>query len=226
MAIYRHHILPRLINWIMGQALLGKFRSRVVGEARGRVLEIGIGSGRNLPFYGAAADEVVGVDPSPELLAMARRAAAESSRPVTLPVTLVEQTAERLPFEDDSFDTVVVTWSLCSIPDPSAALREARRVLKPAGELRFVEHGLAPAQGVQRWQHRLTPLWSRCSGGCHLDRKMDDLIRAAGFHITDLTRSYLPGPKIMTFMYEGTAVPSGGAAQRNGAAPRLNGNVR
>lgn len=207
MAIYRHHILPRLINWVMGQALLGEARSRVVGQARGRVLEIGIGSGRNLPFYGAAADEIVGIDPSAELLAMARHAAAESPRPVTL----VERSAERLPFEDDSFDTVVVTWSLCSIPDPSAALMEARRVLKPAGELRFVEHGLAPAPGVQRWQHRLTPLWSRCSGGCHLDRKMDDLIRAAGFEITDLTESHLPGPKIMTFMYEGTAVPSGGA---------------
>jgi Methylase involved in ubiquinone/menaquinone biosynthesis len=216
MAIYRHHILPRLINWVMGQATLGAFRTRVVGGAHGRVLEIGIGSGRNLPFYGAGADEVVGIDPSPELLAMARCVAAESSRPVAL----VEQTAERLPFEDGSFDTVVVTWSLCSIPDPSAALREARRVLKPAGELRFVEHGLAPALGVQRWQHRLTPLWSRCSGGCHLDRKMDDLIRAAGFHITDLTRSYLSGPKIMTFMYEGTAVPSGGADQRNGTEPR------
>ncbi|QCG93517.1 methyltransferase domain-containing protein [Azospirillum sp. TSA2s] len=208
MAIYSHHILPRLINWVMGQALLAEARARVAGQARGRVLEIGIGSGRNLPFYGAAAEEIVGVDPSAELLAMARRAAAQSPRPVSL----VEQTAERLPFEDDSFDTVVVTWSLCSIPDPSAALREARRVLKPAGELRFVEHGLAPAPAVRRGQHRLTPLWSRCSGGCHLDRKMDDLIRAAGFEITDLTESHLPGPKIMTFMYEGTAVPSGGAA--------------
>lgn len=208
MAIYSHHILPRLINWVMGQALLAEARARVAGQARGRVLEIGIGSGRNLPFYGAAADEIVGIDPSAELLAMARQAAAQSPRPVSL----VERTAERLPFEDDSFDTVVVTWSLCSIPDPSAALTEARRVLKPGGELRFVEHGLAPAPAVRRWQHRLTPLWSRCSGGCHLDRKMDDLIRAAGFEITDLTESHLPGPKIMTFMYEGTAVPSGGAA--------------
>lgn len=208
MAIYSHHILPRMINWVMGQAMLAEARGRVAGLARGRVLEIGIGSGRNLPFYGAAAGEIVGVDPSAELLAMARHAAARSPRPVSL----VEQTAERLPFEDDSFDTVVVTWSLCSIPDPSAALREARRVLKPAGELRFVEHGLAPAPAVRRWQRRLTPLWSRCSGGCHLDRKMDELIRSAGFEITDLTESHLPGPKIMTFMYEGTAVPSGGAA--------------
>ncbi|MBP2291317.1 class I SAM-dependent methyltransferase [Azospirillum rugosum] len=216
MDMYRHHILPRLIDWVMGQETLGEFRSRVVGGARGRVLEIGLGSGRNLPFYGATAGEVVGVDPSPELLAMARQAAAAAPRPVTV----VEQTAERLPFEDGSFDTVVVTWSLCSIPDPSAALREARRVLKPGGELRFVEHGLAPAPGVQRWQHRLTPLWSRCSGGCHLDRKMDDLIRAAGFRVTELTKRYLPGPKIMTFMYEGTAVPSGTADQPENTDPR------
>ncbi|PWC39360.1 class I SAM-dependent methyltransferase [Azospirillum sp. TSO35-2] len=215
MDIYRHHILPWLTDWVMGQAMLGTFRSKIAGDARGRVLEIGIGSGRNLPFYGAAADEVVGVDPSAELLAIARRAAAEAPRPVTF----VEQTAERLPFDDGSFDTVVVTWSLCSIPDPSAALREAHRVLKPAGELRFVEHGLAPAPGVQRWQHRLTPLWSRCSGGCHLNRKMDDLISAAGFHITDLTTSQLPGPKVMTFMYEGTAVPSTGADRRKAPEP-------
>ncbi len=220
MDLYRHSILPRLIDWVMGQETLAEFRSRVVGGARGRVLEIGIGSGRNLPYYAAAAGEVVGVDPSPELLAMARRSTAAASRPVTLPVTFVEQTAERLPFADESFDTVVVTWSLCSIPDPSAALREARRILKPGGELRFVEHGLAPAPGVQRWQHRVTPLWSRCSGGCHLDRRMDDLIRAAGFHITDLTKRYLPGPKIMTFMYEGTAVPSASAGQPEDTAPR------
>ena len=202
MDLYQHHLLPFLTDWAMGQSVLRGFRSRVVGGVRGRVLEIGIGSGRNLPFYGAAAEEVVGVDPSAELLAMARRAAAASSRPVTL----IEQTAERLPFPEGSFDTVVVTWSLCSIPDPIAALREARRVLKPDGQLRFAEHGLAPDPGVQWWQHRLTPLWMRCAGGCHLDRKMDDLFRASGFQLSDLKTGYLPGIKLLAFMYEGIAV--------------------
>ena len=202
MGIYQHHLLPLLTDWAMGQSVLGDFRSRVVGGARGRVLEIGIGSGRNLPFYGAAAEEVVGVDPSAELLAMARRAAASSPRPVDL----VERTAERLPFPEGSFDTVVVTWSLCSISDPIAALREARRVLKPDGQLRFAEHGLAPDPGVRWWQHRLTPLWMRCAGGCHLDRKMDDLIRTSGFQLSDLETGYLPGIKLLAFLYEGTAV--------------------
>lgn len=202
MGLYQHHLLPLLTDWAMAQSVLGDFRSRVVGGARGRVLEIGIGSGRNLPFYGPVVEEVVGVDPSAKLLTMARRAAAASPRPVNL----VERTAERLPFPEGSFDTVVVTWSLCSIPDPIAALREARRVLKPDGQLRFAEHGLAPDPGVQRWQHRLTPLWMRCAGGCHLDRKMDDLIRASGFRLSELETGYLPGIKVLAFLYEGTAV--------------------
>jgi len=202
MGMYQQHILPLLTDWAMGQAVLRDFRSRIIGGARGRVLEIGIGSGRNLSFYGDAVEAVVGVDPSPKLLAMARRAATASPHPVNL----IEQTAERLPFAEHSFDTVVVTWSLCSIPDPVAALREARRVLKPGGQLRFAEHGLAPDFGVQWWQHRLTPLWMRCAGGCHLDRKTDDLIRASGLRIADLRTGYLPGIKLLAFMYEGTAV--------------------
>jgi ubiquinone/menaquinone biosynthesis C-methylase UbiE len=160
----------------MGQAQLQPYRSRVIGGAKGRVLEIGFGSGRNLPYCDAAVDEVVGVDVSSEMLALAAPAVAGSSHKLTL----LALTAERLPFEDHTFDTIVVTWSLCSIPDPTAALREARRVLKPQGQLRFVEHGLSPDPGVAKWQNRLTPLWVRCAGGCHLNRKSDDLIRGAG----------------------------------------------
>lgn len=202
MGIYQRHILPFLTDWAMGQSILMEHRSRTVGGASGRVLEIGIGSGRNLPLYGTNVGEVVGVDPSSELLAVARKAATTSR----VRVSLIERSAENLPFENASFDTVVVTWSLCSIPDPLAALREARRVLRPGGQLCFVEHGLAPDPGVRRWQHRLTPIWKVCAGGCHLDRKMDDLVRGSGLEIVDLTTGYLPAAKVIAFMYEGRAV--------------------
>jgi ubiquinone/menaquinone biosynthesis C-methylase UbiE len=165
------------------------------------VLEIGIGSGRNLPFYGGDVEEVVGVDPSPGMLALARRAHAAGPRRVEL----VEASAERLPFDACSFDATVVTWSLCSVPDPAAALQEARRVLRPGGRLLFVEHGLAPDPGVRRWQDRLTPVWRRWTGGCHLNRKPDDLVRAAGFTLERLDTGYARGPKPMTFIYEGAA---------------------
>jgi ubiquinone/menaquinone biosynthesis C-methylase UbiE len=201
--ICARYVLPRLTHFSMGQAQLRPYRVRVTGGARGRVLEIGIGSGRNLPFYGDAVEEIVGVDPSTELLVYAERAAAASKRKVTL----LPRSAESLALENRSIDTVVMTWSLCSIPDPGAALREAKRVLKPEGQLRFVEHGLSPDRGVQRWQERLTPLWSYCSGGCHLNRKSDDLIRDAGFRIAELATGYARGPRFAAYMYEGSANP-------------------
>jgi ubiquinone/menaquinone biosynthesis C-methylase UbiE len=203
MGIYQRHILPRLTHWSMGLEQLKAYRARVVGGAKGRVLEIGIGSGLNLPFYGDAVEEVIGVDPSHELLAIAGRAAIRSSRKIRL----LERSAESLPLDDRSVDTVVVTWALCSIPDPVAALREARRVLKPGGEFRFVEHGLSPDLGVRKWQHRLTPVWARCTGGCHLDRKTDALLRAAGFGVIALTTGYARGPRPLTYLYEGSANP-------------------
>jgi ubiquinone/menaquinone biosynthesis C-methylase UbiE len=187
----------------MGQAQLKPYRSRVTGGARGRVLEIGVGSGRNLSFYGGAIEEIIGIDPSTGMLAFAQTAATASIRKVTL----LPQSAETLPLANGSIDTVVVTWSLCSIPDPGAALREAKRVLKPEGQLRFVEHGLSPDPDVQRWQMRLTPLWSYCCGGCHLNRKIDDLISGAGFQIARLATGYARGPRFATYMYEGSARP-------------------
>jgi ubiquinone/menaquinone biosynthesis C-methylase UbiE len=201
MGFYDRVILPRLINLAMRSNRLVGYRQSTIEAARGLVLEIGIGSGMNLPLYGPPVTRVCGIDPSPELLRLAGRRAAEAS----VPVSLVRASAEQIPFRDAAFDTLVMTWTLCSIPDPGAALREMRRVLRPGGRLLFVEHGLAPEPGVVRWQRRLTPCWRRIGGGCHLDREMDDLIRAAGFAIDALDTGYMPGPKPWTFMYQGRA---------------------
>ena len=201
MGIYSKYVLPKLTHLSMGQAQLRPYRARIVGGAAGRVLEIGIGSALNLPFYGDAVDEVIGVDPSADMLALAERAIAASPKKVVL----LRSSAEHLPLDDRSVDTVVVTWSLCSIPAPAAALSEARRVLRPGGQLRFVEHGLSPDPGVRKWQDRLTPLWRWCSGGCHLNRKTDDLIRVAGFRLTELSTDYARGPRPLAYMYEGSA---------------------
>jgi len=163
------------------------------------VLEIGVGSGLNFPLYGKQVELVYGIDPSERLLSIARRRAAASA----IPVELLLGSATAIPLADDAVDTVVMTWTLCSIPGPLAALREMRRVLKPNGNLCFVEHGLSPEPSIERWQHRLTPAWRRMAGGCHLDRKMDDLIRQAD--LTNLHEEYAPGPRAMPYMYQGCA---------------------
>jgi ubiquinone/menaquinone biosynthesis C-methylase UbiE len=194
-------VLPRLLDLAMRNSRLADYRQETIRAARGVVLEIGVGSGLNLPLYAAVVDRVFGIDPSPELLDHARKRMADA----LVPVTLVRASAEQLPFVNADFDTVVMTWTLCSIPDPSAALAEMRRVLKPGGRLLFVEHGLSPEPGIIRWQRRLTPCWKRIGGGCHLDRKMDDVIRAAGFRVDTLKTGYMRGPKTWTFLYQGTA---------------------
>jgi ubiquinone/menaquinone biosynthesis C-methylase UbiE len=201
MGFYKKVVLPRLIELAMRNSQLGGYRQQTIGAARGHVLEIGVGSGMNLPIYGSAVDRVCGIDPSPELLDRARERVAAAR----VPVSLARAAAEQLPFRDAAFDTLVMTWTLCSIPNPSAALNEMRRVLKPGGRLLFVEHGLAPEPAIMRWQHRLTPCWRRIGGGCHLDRKMDDLIRNAGFRVDALETGYMKGPKPWTFMYVGSA---------------------
>ena len=144
---------------------------------------------------------IVGLDPSARLLSMARRRADR----VNAPVELMQGSATAIPLGDASVDTLVMTWTLCSIPDPLAALDEMRRVLKPGGALLFVEHGLSPEPGVARWQQWLTPAWRRLAGGCHLDRKVDDLLREAGFAIAELKAAYADGPRPMTYTYEGRA---------------------
>jgi ubiquinone/menaquinone biosynthesis C-methylase UbiE len=207
MSFYADRILPVLIDLSMRNKRLRPYRERVVGAAEGRVLEIGIGSGLNLPFYGGGVRQVTGLDPSPRLLARARERASR----LPMSVELREGLAERIPLGDSSVDTVVMTWSACSIPDVSTALVEMRRVLRPDGRLLFVEHGRAPEPNVARWQDRLTPFWLCVAGGCHLNRKVDALIEAAGFRIERLNTGYMNGPKPMTFMYEGRARPRSAA---------------
>lgn len=196
MSSYSRWVLPRLIDWTMRSSELMPYRERLVPLARGCVLEIGVGSGLNLPFYGDQVGYVIGLDPSPELLRRAGRLVVRTGRPVRL----VRAEAEALPLCDGSVDTVVMTWTLCSLRDALAGLAEVRRVLKHGGELLFVEHGLAPEPRVAAWQRRLNPLWTRIS--CHLDNPVDRLLREAGFEVVAVKAGYLgKGPKPMTFMY-------------------------
>jgi ubiquinone/menaquinone biosynthesis C-methylase UbiE len=204
MSFYSEHVLPHLINLSMRNRELQPYRERVISHAVGRVLEVGFGSGLNLPFYGPRVQEILGLEPSARLTAMAQRAVAHSEAPVIF----IASSAETIPIENRSIDTVVTTWTLCSIPDAARALAEMRRVLKPAGQLLFVEHGLAPEDDVRKWQHRLTPMWKRISGGCHLDRPIGKLIEGAGFRMRELQAGYMKGPKPLTFMYEGQATLS------------------
>jgi ubiquinone/menaquinone biosynthesis C-methylase UbiE len=199
MGLYQDRILPRLIDLVMRSERLAPYRQRAVSQAEGRVLEIGAGSGLNLPFYTVGVTEILGLEPHPKLRDLAR------GRQCGALWTTVEGSAEAIPLDDASVDTVVSTWTLCSIPGVAQALAEARRVLKPGGKLLFVEHGLAPDAGVRRWQHGLTPVWQRLAGGCRVNRPIPELVRQAGFEITRLQTGYMQGPRPMTFTYEGCA---------------------
>jgi ubiquinone/menaquinone biosynthesis C-methylase UbiE len=203
MGVYERFLLPRLIDRAMRHRDLSPHRARLLQGARGRVLEVGIGSGLNLPLYGEAVAQVIGVDPSPELLRRTRALAARSPRPVSL----LQARAEALPLARTSIDTVVMAWTLCSLSEPRAGLAEMRRVLRPDGALLFVKHGLAPEPRIAAWQHRLGPFWRRIS--CHLDNRVDALLREAGFEVARLQAGYLgKGPRALTYMYEGVARPS------------------
>lgn len=201
MGFYRKFVVPHLVNFAMDNKDAARCRSGIVPQARGRVVEIGIGSGLNLSFYSDQVTEVSGVDPSRELLEMAR----QRTNSVSFPVELINASAEELPLESDSADTVLMTWTLCSIPDPARALSEVRRVLKSSGDLIFVEHGLAPEPNIRKWQNRINRPWQAVTGGCNLNRQMDQLISSAGLKIQRLDTSYLPGPKMFTFTYKGSA---------------------
>lgn len=206
MGFYAHHVLPRIIDLAMRNKEAARLRALWIPQACGEVLEVGIGSCLNLPFYSPEVRRVYGVDPSVELRTMARSRALAG----TLKVEFLAQSAEELlPLGPASIDTVVVTWSLCSIADAPKALRQMKRVLKAGGRLIFIEHGRAPDPGVAAWQDRLTPVWSRFAGGCHLNRKIDDLIAGTGFEILELKTCYLRGPRPMTYTYQGLAEPAG-----------------
>jgi ubiquinone/menaquinone biosynthesis C-methylase UbiE len=200
-SLYRDFVVPALVDWSMRSKRLTPFRSRVVSAAEGRVLEMGIGSGLNLPFYTAQARQIFGLDPSPPLLARARNRVL-TTQPL---VQFLAGSAEQIPLDACSVDTVVMTWVGCSIADISRGLDEIRRVLRPGGHLLFVEHGRAPQQKIARWQDRLDPLWVRVAGGWHINRSPDVLIRQAGLRMKRLETGYIPGPKITTFLYEGLA---------------------
>ena len=204
MGFYAKHILPRLIELAMKNKEMARLRAAWIPQARGDVLEVGIGSGLNLSFYSSDVQRIYGVDPSVELQRIARERAAA----IPAHVEFLSQSIETsLPLANGSIDTAVLTWTLCSIPNPTKALHEIRRVLSPSGRLLFVEHGRAPDPRVAVWQDRLTPAWKRIGGGCHLNRKIDEMISAAGFQTIDLKTAYLPGPKAMTYTYQGIAAP-------------------
>ncbi len=202
MGFYANQILPHLIRATMRGRDFVPYRERLVTHARGRVLEVGIGAGENLRFYGPAVSEVIGLEPAATLAAIARHAAHGSK----FRVEITEASAERIPLPAASIDTVVMAWTLCSVTNPTAALREMQRVLRPDGRLLFVEHGLARDLRVQKWQNRLTPVWKHLAGGCHLNFRMDALIQNSGFTLERLETGYMPGLRPFTYMYEGCAV--------------------
>lgn len=202
---YERHILPTALDLACGMNAISRMRQRVVPRAHGRVLEVGIGSGLNMRYYDKArVTHITGLDPALQLQPLAQKRIAEAG----LSVDLIGLSAEKIPLPDACFDSIVITYTLCTIADPHAALLEMRRVLAPHGQLLYCEHGRAPDASVARWQDRLQPLWGPMAGGCQLGRDMPALLRAAGFALPDLDTRYLPGPRPLTFHYWGQALPN------------------
>jgi ubiquinone/menaquinone biosynthesis C-methylase UbiE len=206
MSLYERYILPPLTHWACGTRLLRARRAQLIPAARGDVLEIGIGSGLNFDFYDATRiSSLTGIDPSTALLSYARR----RLKSIAFPVKLMPVSAEHIPLANASMDTVVVTFSLCTIPGVAAALDEMRRVLKPDGQLLFCEHGLSADTNVQLWQKRLDPIWGKIAGGCHLSRDIPQLLREARFRCDNLRSGYLPhAPRFASYLFQGSATVS------------------
>ena len=202
MGIYQRYLLPRIVNFACGLRPMMKQREKIVPLAEGRVLEIGIGSGLNLPFYSPGrVKHLWGLDPSQEMWALSHGKAGTFD----LSVEFIEASAEHIPLDDGSVDTVLSTYTLCTIPDVNSALEEVRRVLSADGSLLFCEHGQAPDEQVRRWQSRVNPLWKRIGGGCNLNRPISQLLEQAGFIVREMNTMYLPGWKPASFNYWGTA---------------------
>lgn len=202
MSLYADRVLPHLVNFACSTEPTRRQRGKIVPLARGEVLEIGFGSGLNLPFYDRRqVRRIWGLEPSAGMRRKARPRVESSG----LDVELIDLPAESIPLEAHSVDTVLVTYSLCTIPDVPAALDEIRRVLRPGGCLLYCEHGIAPDESIRRWQHRLNPVWKRFSGGCNMDRDIPDLLVTGGFGITTDERMYIPGLKILSYNYWGVA---------------------
>jgi ubiquinone/menaquinone biosynthesis C-methylase UbiE len=204
MSLYAKYLLPRLIDLAMRKKAATSERARFIPAASGVVLEIGAGSALNIPFYGRAVERLYALDPSMELWRLGRHRVLD----VRFPIEFLQSSAESIPLGNDTLDTVVSTWTLCTIPDPRAALEEIRRVLRPDGTLIFIEHGWSPDARVRAWQERLNPLWKRVAGGCNLDRQIEQLIARAGFQISSLERGYGEGPKPFAYLYRGLARPA------------------
>ena len=201
MGLYRSQVLPRCMALAMGTEELAEHRQRAFGALSGRVLELGFGSGLNLPHYPPEVSALLAIEPVPVNRKLARKRIAASP----IPVEWVGLHGEQIPLESGSVDTVTSSWTLCSIGNLPKALAEVRRVLKPGGNLHFVEHGMAPDAGVRRWQARLNPLQRFCFGGCSLDLPIDLCLENAGLEITELETGYMPGLKVQSFLYEGVA---------------------
>jgi ubiquinone/menaquinone biosynthesis C-methylase UbiE len=203
MGLYDKYILPKITDFICSGKPIMYQRKKVVPLAKGRVLEIGIGSGLNLQFYDYSHVEYIwGLDSSAQM----RKMAEKRARDIQCEVEFIVLSGEKIPLESNSVNTVLVTYTLCTIPNAVQALSEMRRVLMPDGELIFCEHGLAPDKDVRRWQHRINPIWKKMGGGCNLNRPVPDLIEQAGFKINTLDTMYIPGWKPASFNYWGSAV--------------------
>jgi len=201
---YERHILPTALDTACGMPMFGRMREHVVPRAQGHVLEVGIGTGLNMRYYDKArVTQITGLDPAMQMHSLAQKRIEGSG----LQVNLIGLSAEQIPTPDASFDTVLMTYTLCTIADPHAALLEMRRVLKPTGRLLYCEHGRAPDAAVQRWQERLQPLWGKLAGGCQLERDVPALLQAAGLALPDLQTCYIKGPRPFNFHYWGEALP-------------------
>jgi len=201
--LYDRYVLPKLIDKACGQPAMTTLRARYVAQASGRVLEIGIGSGLNLKHYGPEVTSITGVDPAAELTITAQ----ERAEQIQAEVDVLGISGEQLPSENNEYDSIVCTWTLCSIPNPYRAVAEMRRVLKPGGKLIFVEHGKSDDPAIVKWQRRIEPLWKKIGGGCHLTRRSDELLTDGGFKVDQFESGYEPGPKFAAFMMHGIATP-------------------